>query len=209
MLVVMPLVVLFFSYPLWGRVIDRFGRKPVLLIAGLFIAHGGATWILVTPTAWIWGYIGVIIAAAAWPGIELANFNLLLGMSESAGRQATAYVAINSLVGAIAGIASGLFGGYVAHRLGTWEGTLLGWTITYHGVLFLISGALRLLALLWLIHLHDPGASTTRTALRYMGTNFYSNLQQAVFMPGRLILRLSRWTYRLNPPTGQKPHDQK
>ena len=40
MLVFGPLVILMLSGPLWGRVIDRFGRKPVLLIAGLLVIPG-------------------------------------------------------------------------------------------------------------------------------------------------------------------------
>ena len=115
-------------------------------------------------------------------------------MSESLNdsRQGSAYVAINSLVAALAGILSGLFGGAIAELLSDWQGTLLGWPLTYHGVLFLISGVLRLAALLWVVRLEDTRAYGTRAALRYMGTNLYSNLQQAVFIPGRLLGWLGR-----------------
>jgi len=56
-----------------------------------------------------------------------------------------------------------------------------------------------LLAALWLFRLREPGAYTTRAALRYLGTNLYSNLQQAMFIPGRLLWQLGRWTYKLGP----------
>jgi MFS family permease len=181
--------------------IDRFGHKPVLLFAGLLIVHGSAAWVFVTPNHWIIGYCAAMTAAAAWPGVELANFNIMLGMSEVTGskRGGSVYVALNSLVGAVAGILSGLFGGIVAEWLGDWRGTLFGWPLTYHGVLFLISGAIRFLALGWLIGLEDRRATNTRAAFRYMSTNLYSNLQQAIFMPGRLLLRIGRWTYELYP----------
>jgi len=198
MLVVVPSVVLMMFTSVWGRVIDRIGHKPVLLIAGLLIVPGGAAWVFVTRDHWIPGYCAVMLVCAAWPGVELANFNIMLGMSGERSRPG-AYVAINSLVGAVAGILSGLFGGIVAEALSDWHGTLFGWPLTYHGVLFLISGVIRFLALGWLIGLEDRRAYTTHAALRYMGTNLYSNLHQAIFLPGRLLLRLTRWTYEIKP----------
>ena len=202
LLVVIPLMITLLSYPMWGRLIDRLGRKPVLVVAGILIIHGGAAWIFVTPEHWIPGYIAVVVATIAWPGVDLANFNILLGISEptrGARRYGSAYVAVNSLVVAVAGILSGLFAGVIAQWLGDWKGSLFGWPLTYHGVLLLISAALRLAALLWLFGLEDKHALRTREALGYMGVEMYSTLQQAVFMPGRLLLRLGRWTYKLNP----------
>jgi MFS family permease len=206
MLLVMPLLVNMVAYPFWGRLIDRLGRKPVLIISGLLIVHGGASWIFVTPLNWVWGYLGVIIATAAWPGVELGTFNFILGMTQSrSGRRLrSAYIAVNSVVSATAGILSGLLGGALAEAMGDWSGVLLGWPLTYHGVLFIISGALRLAALGWLFGLEDTRAYTTRAALRYMGTSIYSNLQQAVFVPGRLLLQLSRWTYEIKPRKQKK-----
>jgi MFS family permease len=207
MLVVMPLVTLFIFNPVWGRLIDRLGCKPVLIIAGLSIVHGSLAWVFITKDQWVVGYLAIILATAAWPGIELANFNIMLRLSDRyAGKpERSGYVAVNSLFGALAGVLSGLFGGAVAEAFKDWHGSLFGWPLTYHGLLFLISGGLRLAALGWLIGLEDPKAYTTRAALRYMGSNFYSNLQQAVFLPGRLLQRVTHWTYTVKPakPTGK------
>ena len=64
-------------------------------------------------------------------------------------------------------------------------------------MLFLISGALRLLALLWLIGMREPQAHSTRAAVRYITVNIYSNLRQGIFMPVRRAVRLGRLAYRL------------
>lgn len=199
MLVGVHLVVGYFAVPWWGRLQDRLGQKPTLVIAGLVIVPGAASWIFVTPENWWLGYIGVVASLVGWAGVELANFNILLGMSASrkGQRQGSAFLAVNYVVVSLAGAVSGLFGGVVAHALEGWEGTLFGWRLTYHGVLFLISGALRLLALLWLIGMHEPQAQSTREAMRYIAANIYSNVRQGIFMPVRRVARLRRLAYVL------------
>jgi MFS family permease len=207
MLVLGPLVVLMLSFPFWGRLIDRFGRKPVLVMALVLTLPGGALWMFVTREHWLWPYLGLLLVTAAWPGIDLANFNLLLNFNgpASSARKSGGYVAINSIVAAAAGILSGLLAGAIANALNDWRPVWAGWPMTYHRLLFLLSSALRLLTLPWLWRLEDTGAQTTRAAWRYMGTNLYSNLQQVIFMPGRLLWQRARWTFIFDQTVGAFP----
>jgi MFS family permease len=201
MLVALPLLVSMLSFPMWGRLIDRLGCRPVLLIAGLLIVHGGASWIFVTRESWWLGYMGSTIATAAWPGVELAMFNLLLKISgkRSAQGSGSAYIAIHATVAATAGILSGLFGGVMAHFLRDWSGSIFGWPVTYHGLLLIISAGLRGAALLFLIGLHEPASMPTRNAIRYMVADIYGNVTQAIFAPMRGLSRMGRSTYRFIP----------
>ncbi|MEI6807865.1 MAG: MFS transporter, partial [bacterium] len=208
LLVLIPLIVTMISVSIWGRLMDRFGRKPVLIICGLMVVLGSIAWIFVTPTLMWPGYIMVVVATFAWPGIELANFNILLGMCESLrGRKyRMGYIVVFNMVGAIAGCSSGIFGGAIAEWLKDWHGTLLGFQLTYHGVLFIVSGGLRLAALAWLIGLVDERAYGARETLRYMANELFSNLQQAAAVPFRLAGLVGRWTYKLNP---RRPSNRK
>jgi hypothetical protein len=135
----------------------------------------------------------------AFPGLELANLNLLFGLTRTPGtrRQNSAYMAVNSVAVAVAGVLSGLFGGLVARALEDWSGTLFGWPLTYHGLLLLISSALRALSLVWLIGIRDEGAHSTRMAIRHVRVNIYSNVQQAFLMPARRLGTLRRNSFRL------------
>ena len=193
MLVAIPLLVMMLTLPIWGRLMDRFGRRPVMIIAGVLMAHGGASWIFVTPHNWWFGYLTVIVATAAWPAIEVGNFNILLSMADSkAGtRSGTAYVAVNSIVVAVAGTLSGLFGGAVAEWIGPdWRGAILGFPLTYHGVLMIISGVLRLVAIGIFARVHEPGSAPTRQAARYILGGLYSNVIQVAAAPGGMVAGL-------------------
>ncbi len=207
LLVSIPLLVGLASYPFWGRIVDRFGSKPALIAAGILVVNGASSWVLVTRESWIPGYLLVLVATAAWAGMDIAAFNLLLRLSETRGSKRSsdsAVVAINSVVVAVAGTLSGLFGGSVAEGLGSgWRTTVCGWPLTYHGVLFLASSVLRLAAVAWIFTLKEPrGTVATREALRYMATNVYSNLLQATFYPARVLVSLARATWRVSNRKG-------
>jgi MFS family permease len=158
--VVIPLGAALACYPFWGRLIDRVGRRPVLLICGILIVNGASGWVFVAKGHWYWGYASTLLATMAWPGVDLANFSLLLGMKDASGRRSVggAFIAINSMVSALAGALSGVFGGVLAEWLGDWQGSVCGWPLTFHGVLFIVSAVLRVLALVWVLRMHDAGS---------------------------------------------------
>jgi MFS family permease len=158
MTMVLPSIISLLGMRLWGPLVDRWGYRRVLQVAGLLIINGATAWCLVTPeTKWV-GMLAVLVSATAWPGMELAAGNLLYALSESGksgNRLGSAYAALNSAVVAVAGTVSGLFGGWLAEALAGWHTYLWGWLITYHGVLFGVSALLRLVALGWIWRLPD------------------------------------------------------
>ena len=218
MLIAVPLVLRSLAYPFWGRVVDRIGKKPVILISGGLFVLGPMGWLFVTPEL-VWpGYALTMLSPLVFPGIEIANFNFMLDLAETrkGQRGGSAYVAINSIVVGLGGMASGLLGSAVAAGIPQfhWEGTVdwpwLAWVgmevgaggavvvVTYHGVLFMLSMALRVAALVWATTLVEPRAAGTREALQYVSSSLYSNLRQGLLMPTRVVGNAARWSYRLN-----------
>jgi MFS family permease len=193
-----PQLVALFGIPFWGRMVDRLGCKPVATIACTCVIHGAAVWVLIRPGHWFPGYVGVLVAAFAWSGLELAMYNILLGLVSGTrgAARTTADVAINSVVVATAGTLSGLFGGLVASRLSQWQGHLFGLPLTYHGILFLLAAVFRALALFWLRGIEEPRASSAQAALRHMANDMYANLQETAVAPVRLM---GHWTRKLTP----------
>ncbi len=196
LLITCPMILAMFGVPFWGRMIDRLGRKPVGLISTAFVIQGGVLWILIREGSVMPAYLGILVAAFAWPGVDLSSYNILLGLvrQERGGGRNTAYVALNSVVVATAGTLSGLFGGLLAGWLKDWHGDFLGLPMTYHCILFLMSMFFRFFALLCLRGIDDPRAFPARQAIQYMAADMYSNVQNALMVPVRLA---GKWSYKV------------
>lgn len=199
-MMVIPMLVFMISTPMWGRLLDRFGRKPVMFIAGILFVPGSMAWIFMTVDFWTWPYLVILVSVAAWPGIELGNFNYLLSLNEGETRRHSGiYIAVNSVIIAMASLMAGLCSGAVAEALQNWHGKVLGIALSFHSVLFFVSSLLRLLSLGWLIGIKERKTLGTRATLRYMATDIYSNLQMAAIYPIQLVAKVGRWTYKLGP----------
>lgn len=201
MLLVAPMLAQFLMLPVWGKAVDRMGKKPVLALAALGLAPVGLGWCAMEPGHLWLGYVLSAAGAALWAGVEIANFNLVLEMSSSTDSRSkkqspsrggrSSYVAVNSIIINIAGCVGGLSAGLIAQALRDWQWTppIAGFkTLTFYDVLFALSGVLRLLAVVvFLPFIHEPQARPTQEALRFMTANIYNNLFNVVVQPLRLV----------------------
>jgi len=157
---------------LWGRVADRSGNKGVLAIgtflAGLLLP---GSWILAGLTGnigWVWA--SAVFDAVAWGGIGPAIFNLALVSAPRANR--VVFIAMYSLGTGVAGFLGGALSGPLLVFLRRFELPAFGTTWTAYHWLFVISGALRMLAWLWLRSVPEAHAWRTRDLLRSMRTGW-------------------------------------
>lgn len=192
MLIVTPALAQLVMSSVWGRAADKYGKRPLLVLAGLGIVPLAVCWLFVTrETIWL-GYLLSALGGALWAGIDVANFNIILefaGTSSKTNKGGSAYVGVSSVMSSLAGCCGGLAAGAIAGHLGDlhWQTTLFG-EITYFHVLFALSSFLRLAAVaVFLPFLHEPAARPAAEALRYMTSNIYNNLTSAALQPLRLI----------------------
>ena len=195
MMMVAPLVATLLSIRLWGKALDKMGRKPVLKLATLGFAPVAVGWCFMhAGNIWL-GYVLSITGAVFWAGVELANFNFVMEMTggnddEKSQANGSAFVAVNAVIVNVAGCMGGLASGAIAELMKDvhWQPIAFLRAITYYDVLFILSGVLRLLAVLIFIpHMHEPTAKRGREALRFISVNVYSNMYNLVLQPMRMI----------------------
>jgi len=204
MLMALPLLITVFSYGFWGRMIDSVGKKRVLVMAGAIFVFGPCGWLIVGPGDWLLGYLLTCISPFAFPGIELATFNILLdvagGKDERGRRGSTVYTAVHSAVLAVAGMASGLLVWWFTSSFDGYDPQYAVGEIpwTYHKTLFVASSLLRVLAIVIALGIIDRRRFAARTLLQHTASCFYANLKQVGAAPGKAIGQLRRWAFRVN-----------
>ncbi|OUL36116.1 MFS transporter [Nostoc sp. T09] len=144
---------------LWGKLADRVGNRPLLLLVGVLVAVTPLLWLLVRSdeiSFWVWLPLLHMLAGGTWAAIDLCTNNLMMGIAPL--RYQSNYFAI---AGAIAGI-TGAIGTTIGSFLATLPGTagLLG--------LFVLSGLLRMAALVPLIFVQEQRSTPLGQLMRVL-----------------------------------------
>ncbi|MGI2908038.1 MFS transporter [Tolypothrix sp. VBCCA 56010] len=132
---------------LWGKLADKIGNRPILLIVGLVLALTPLLWLLVGNSPldiWVWLPLLHILLGVTWAAIDLCNNNIQLGIAPA--RHQAIYFAIAAAVAGVSGALGTTIGGFVAEF--SIYGGLLG--------LFAISVIFRLAAFIPLLFVREP-----------------------------------------------------
>ncbi|MCP4378261.1 MAG: MHS family MFS transporter, partial [bacterium] len=221
------------SLRITGRLLDKWGRRPVLLLGSTFIVfsivpyffatrhtpgpqfvidsfnyivslvsriagYGDVVWLTAqSPVgAWLVIMIAIIIGGIGWTAIALAQNNIVLSFADGKGR--SKYVAAHAVLISMGGVLGGLIGGLTAYCTRDFQVnpiafgpvdaagnyTMFVWN-NWHAT-FVLSFLARVLALMLLINMKDPGARPARDMLRYARQNIY-NVFGVLLLPLRII----------------------
>jgi MFS family permease len=168
-----------FSLPVWGRLLDRHGNKPVMVVSLVLWQLSMFVWCFATPgnriiLYFLWAWIGATSA-----GFVLGQFTIGLRLIPAgAKRLAIGFnLAVSSLVAAVAPV---LGGWTIAHAPAGWGGTLE----VYH-VCFLLQPIVALAGALLLLRVREPDVSplsevvgsmrNVRTMAGVLGLSFLVN----------------------------------
>jgi MFS family permease len=147
----------------WGKNIDRFGGRPVILFASFFKIFMPALWIFITPYNASWLLVTQLLNLFN-QGITIGTNKLLLELSPHEERDAyvSMYNAVTGLVTALAPAIGGLF--LPLLRGSSFE--LLGATVEGYKFLFIASFFLRAFAIIPIIFVKESGATSVEEMIK-------------------------------------------
>ena len=150
------------SLPAWGRLLDRYGNKPVMVLSLILWQLSMFLWCFIVPSNrailyGLWTWIGATSA-----GFVLGQFMILLRLIPARARRLAIGVnlAASSLVAAVAPV----LGGWVlAHAPAGWGGPVE----VYH-LCFIVQPVVALAGAFLLLRVHEPAASPFSTVVGAM-----------------------------------------
>lgn len=158
-----PLVSIACTTRFWGDVLRRYGNRPVIRFASMIIALSSIGWVIARPGAWDIMPIILILTGSMAGAIELANLNVVTGLSPHVPRSSLA--AMLAIASGVSFAIAAWVAGAVAQSL-LWINTSdydwFGMQVVNYHILFLISLGLRLFNATFVAPLlREPEASGT------------------------------------------------
>lgn len=159
------------SMPVWGRLSDKFGAKPLLAIAVAGTATLPLGWVVTSCERPVLTLVMLIInhllGGLFWAGVGLVSFNLLIASTPSEGK--SVYVgAMAAVTGLIGGLAP-VLGGVVVSALENVHLAVAGWNIGPYRTLFVINAIIRFLTLAFLRRVPGEEAASPREVIAQIG----------------------------------------
>jgi MFS family permease len=150
---------------LWGRVIDRFGSRPVTVLNFALVGVMPLLWLFATPSFRlpIWG--DALLNGVVWTGGSLGLWNLLLDLADDPSHRES-YFAIYSVVTGLGAFVASLLSGIIAQALHTFHLSLFGFHFVNYDVLFLAAGLSRFACLPLLLRVRERGSKSVRHTVR-------------------------------------------
>jgi MFS family permease len=141
--------------PVWGRLIDRLGARPVLIACSFGISGIPFVWLFASES-FLWPLLAdCTLAGLLWGGHALATFNLPLAVTPRDERPyyLAAFASVAGLSFSVATLAGGLLAELLPDRVELW-----GYALFDLQLVFACSGALRLVAAFVSLRIQEPSA---------------------------------------------------
>ncbi len=166
----------------WGKIIDKFGNKPVLFVCCIVIISLPLLWLFLTPSNY-WFILAInFIGGVFWPGVELTAMNMSIWLAPEKNR--SMYIANYTLILNVVGVAAAyLCGGAFMELTGPMVASLklpflMGQTLNNFHLLFFISAFIRLLVLVFTFrHFDEDNSKSAGEMLKSINTGIRKKIR--------------------------------
>ncbi|MGQ9679096.1 MAG: MFS transporter [bacterium] len=154
---------------LWGRVIDRFGSRPVTVLNFAAVGVMPFLWLFATPGFRLPIWIDGVLNGVVWTGASLGLWNLLLDL---AGKPVwkESYFAIYTAITGLGAFLASLVAGGLAQLLSKFHLDFLGLQFYNYDVMFFLAGVARFSCLPLLLKVQESGSKPVRYTVRVIST---------------------------------------
>ncbi|WAM34751.1 MFS transporter [Caldicellulosiruptor morganii] len=163
-------VVTILTLPYIGRIVDKIGNRPMLLLSTGLISLLPIVWCFTNVNNYKFLVTTIsIFAGLLWPITDMGNNNLILKLSDQS--QTSMYVAVINLFNAIFGSAIPIIlGGYLIENIAPFAvaflKTHLGINVATYHIAFFVSGLIRFFAVVYLKkNVKEPGAKSLKKVI--------------------------------------------
>ncbi|MBW4665384.1 MAG: MFS transporter [Chroococcus sp. CMT-3BRIN-NPC107] len=141
----------------WGKIADRIGNRPLLLLVGVLAGITPLFWLLTgadNMSLWVWLPLIHLFTGGTWAAIELCSSNIQMEVASQ--EHPSGYFAVAAAVAGVCGALGTTIGGFFS------ENSVIG------GLpgLFALSAGVRLFALLPLIYVTEPRSQRVTQLVR-------------------------------------------
>lgn len=153
--------------PLWGRVVDRFGSRPLLRVCVFLKPATVLVFLLVTPElAMPVLAVALLLDNMLNMGIEIATNGVMLKLAPRENRPM--FIAAIAALSGLAGAAGAIAGGVILRHTNSVHFDLFDRTWNHYQLLFLASFLLRLPCNLLVKRIHEPDSAPSRMVLNHL-----------------------------------------
>lgn len=158
----------------WGKIIDRFGSRPVIAFCTFGIVLVPLIWWLPTPgTIWILAF-ETVYSGSLWTGFNLGAFNIPIANSPKDKR--IVYLSVFSVVSGLGFFVASIIGGAICQSISSFRWHIGYQTIVNYQIMFLISAVLRLSTAFMVLQFHEPREKRLPIMIQFMGYSVLKKL---------------------------------
>jgi MFS family permease len=148
--------------PWAGRMVDRFGNRPIMIVSQLIVSSGLLFFLLATPERpWLIGGAFLVWSAYAGLNVGLDNIKLKLAPADNNAPFVAVYHSAGDLANGIATVIGGCIYDYIVAEKSI--------AVSFYAQIFVIGFIGRMLAVPLLARLIEPGAKRVRDLKRMYG----------------------------------------